>query len=53
MNPTRPDLDKEEHIQRLQPQRFHGEEITSQQLLLMLAQEGTPRGAVLPGALGC
>lgn len=28
MNPAGADLKKEEHIQRLQPQRFHGEEIT-------------------------
>jgi hypothetical protein len=49
MNPTSADLDEEEHIQRLQPQRFHGEEITGQQLMLMLTQERPP-GAALPGA---
>ena len=48
MNPTRADLDEEEHRERLQPQRFHSEEITGQQLVLMLAEESSP-GAALPG----
>ena len=49
MNPASADLNKEEHIQGLQSQRFHREEITGQQLLLMLAQKSSP-GAALPGA---
>ena len=36
MDPTCANLEKEEHIQRLQPQRFHRKEITGQQLMLML-----------------
>jgi len=51
MNATRPKLDEEEHLERLQPQRFYGEEITGQQLLLMLAKESTP-GTALLGAQG-
>src|SRR5690349_6856805 len=47
MNSTRADLDEEEHVQRLQAQGFYGEEITHQELLLMLAQEGTPSAALL------
>ena len=50
MNSTRADLDEEEHIQRLQAHRFHCKEITGEQVLLVLAQEGTP-GAALSGAL--
>jgi hypothetical protein len=38
MNATRADLDKEEHIQRLQGQCFYGEAITGQQVLLVLAE---------------
>jgi hypothetical protein len=51
MNSTCADLDEEEHLQRLQAQGFYGEEITSQQLVLVLAQEGTP-GTALPSSLG-
>ncbi len=47
MNAVRADLEKEEDIERLQAQRFHREEITGQQLLV-LAQESSP-GAALPG----
>ena len=52
MDPTGADLNKEEDIHGFQPQGFYGEEITGQQLLLVLAQEGTP-GAALPGTQGC
>jgi hypothetical protein len=38
MNPTRADLEEEEDIPRLQGQWFDGEEITGQQVLLVLAQ---------------
>jgi hypothetical protein len=51
MNPASAHLDKEEHIQGLQPQRFHREEITGQHLVLMLAQKSSP-GAALPGTCG-
>jgi hypothetical protein len=51
MNPTRTDLDQEEHVQRLQGQGFYGKEITRPPLVLVLAQEGTP-GAALPSARG-
>jgi hypothetical protein len=43
MNPAGANLDKEEHIQRLQSQRFHCGEITGQQLLLMLARDRPAR----------
>jgi hypothetical protein len=39
MNPASADLNKEEHIQRLQTQRFHREEITGEQVLLMLGRK--------------
>ena len=52
MNPSRADLDEEEHIQCFQAQGFHREEITRQQLVLVLAREGTP-GAALPGTQRC
>ena len=51
MNPTRTDLDQEEHVQRLQGQGFYDKEITRPPLVLVLAQEGTP-GAALPSARG-
>ena len=51
MNSTRADLNEKEHKECLQSQRFHGEEITGQQVLLVLAREGTP-GAALLGTLG-
>jgi hypothetical protein len=51
MDPTGADLDEEQSIHGFQPQRFYGEEITGQQVLLVLPQKGTP-GAALPGARG-
>ena len=39
MDPAGADLDKEEYIQRFQPQCFHRKEITRQQLLLVLARD--------------
>src|SRR5215472_13875539 len=39
MNLTDAYLNEEENIECVQSQRFHGEEITRQQLLLVLAQE--------------
>src|ERR1041384_1357637 len=50
MNSTRANLDEEENKACLQAQGFHGEEITRQELRLVLVQEGPP-GAALSGAL--
>ena len=48
MNLAGADLDEEEHVQCFQAQGFDREEITGQQVVLVLAQKGTP-GAALPG----
>jgi hypothetical protein len=48
MNLAGTDLDEEEHVQCFQAQGFDREEITGQQVVLVLAQKGTP-GAALPG----
>jgi hypothetical protein len=50
MNATRADLNEKENKACLQAQGFHGEEITRQELRLVLVQEGPP-GAALSGAL--
>jgi hypothetical protein len=38
MNPTRANLDEEEHRERSQAPCFYGEEITGQQVVLVLAE---------------
>ena len=42
MNRAGANLDEEARIQRFQAHRFHRKEIARQQLLLMLAQKGSP-----------
>jgi hypothetical protein len=40
-------LNEEKHVKRLQPGSFHGEEVTSEQLVPIMTQEGTPTAALL------
>jgi hypothetical protein len=42
MDTSAADFDKKEHVRRLQSKRFHGEEITGEQLLLLVVEESPP-----------
>ena len=42
MNASDPQLDEEQHIDGLQPDGFHTEEIASQDLILVVTQEVEP-----------
>jgi hypothetical protein len=46
MHPARGDLNKEEHIERLQPHGLHTEEVTGYNAGGLVGQELLPRGAV-------
>jgi hypothetical protein len=52
MHTTAADLDEKQGVQGFEPRRCHRKEITSENLLTIVAQQGTPIASVL-GPLGC
>src|ERR1700730_11244310 len=47
MHPTSAQLNKEKNVERLQPYGFHGEEIATEHLVGVMAQERAPTAALL------